>query len=88
MFPTFVIIVEKLFFWCKLRFTPQLEKTMDRAGKADRPVVSVADPDKPSSVVSHTPSVSRPKENAPTELLTNEIIVDQGNSETWMAQCT
>ncbi|XP_034452248.1 Golgi membrane protein 1 isoform X2 [Hippoglossus hippoglossus] len=57
------------------------EKTMDQAGKADRPVVSVADPDKNSTVVSHTPSVSRPKENEPTELLTNEIIVDQGSDD-------
>ncbi|XP_060926890.1 Golgi membrane protein 1 isoform X2 [Limanda limanda] len=56
------------------------EKTTDRAGKADRPVVSVADPDKTSTVVSHTPSVSR-KENEPTELLTNEIIFDQGSDE-------
>ncbi|XP_035022559.1 Golgi membrane protein 1 isoform X2 [Hippoglossus stenolepis] len=57
------------------------EKTMDRAGKADRPIVSVADPEKNSTVVSHTPSVSRPKENEPTELLTNEIIVDQGSDD-------
>ncbi|XP_053276376.1 Golgi membrane protein 1 isoform X1 [Pleuronectes platessa] len=59
----------------------QQEKTMDRTGKADRPVLSVADPEKTSTVVSHTPSVSRLKENEPTELLTNEIIVDQGSDE-------
>lgn len=33
---------------------------------------------KPSLVVSHTPSISQPKANEPTELLTNDIIEEKG----------
>lgn len=55
------------------------EKTVD-TGK-DRPVVSVAEPVKTSTVMSHTPSVSQPTGNEPPELLTNEIIVDQGSDD-------
>ncbi|XP_069379664.1 Golgi membrane protein 1 isoform X2 [Paralichthys olivaceus] len=57
------------------------EKTMDPAVKEERPFVSVADPVKTSTDVSHTPSVSQPKGNEPPELLTNEIIVDQVSEE-------
>nr|XP_019959017.1 PREDICTED: Golgi membrane protein 1 [Paralichthys olivaceus] len=65
----------------KLVVSTQQEKTMDPAVKEERPFVSVADPVKTSTDVSHTPSVSQPKGNEPPELLTNEIIVDQDLEE-------
>ncbi|XP_073321672.1 Golgi membrane protein 1 isoform X3 [Pagrus major] len=50
------------------------------AVKEDGPVM--ADAVKMATVVSHTPSVSQPKENEPPELLTNEIIEDKGPDAT------
>lgn len=55
----------------------QQDNTVDGAVKEDGAVVTVADAVKTATVVSHTPSVSQPKENEPPELLTNEIIVDK-----------
>ncbi|XP_038558960.1 Golgi membrane protein 1 [Micropterus salmoides] len=54
------------------------ENAVTGAVKEDRPVMTVADAVKTSTVVSHRPSLSQPKENEPPELLTNEIIVDKG----------
>lgn len=61
-----------------MMFTPQQENAVDGAVKEDGPAMTRADTVKTSTVVSHTPSVSQPKENEPPELLTNEIIVDKG----------
>ena len=62
-------------------FTPQQENTVDGgAAKVDGPVMLVAETVKAATVVSHTPTFSQPKGNDPPELLTNEIIVDKGNT--------
>lgn len=55
----------------------QQDNTVDGAVKEDGAVVTVADAVKTATVVSHTPSVSEPKENEPPELQTNEIIMDK-----------
>lgn len=57
----------------------QQNDAVDGAVREDGPVMTVADAVNSSAVVSHTPSVSEPKENDPPELLTNEIIVDKGH---------
>ncbi|XP_044051855.1 Golgi membrane protein 1 isoform X2 [Siniperca chuatsi] len=54
------------------------ENAVNEAVKEGGPVMTVAGAVKTSTVVSHTPSLSQPKENEPPELLTNEIIVDKG----------
>ena len=59
-------------------FPPQVDNGVDAAVKQDRPAMTVADSVKTSTVVSHTQSLSQPKENEKSELLTNDIIVDKG----------
>ncbi|XP_037633993.1 Golgi membrane protein 1 [Sebastes umbrosus] len=55
------------------------ENAVDGTAKADGAgVMAGVDAVKTSTVVSHTPSLSQPKENDLPELLTNEIIVDKG----------
>lgn len=55
------------------------ENAVDGTAKEDGAgVMAGVDGVKTSTVVSHTPSLSQPKENDLPELLTNEIIVDKG----------
>lgn len=61
-----------------MMFTPHQENAVDGEVKEDGPVMTKADTVKTSTVVSHISSLSQPKESEPPELLTNEIIVDQG----------
>ncbi|XP_056275478.1 Golgi membrane protein 1 isoform X2 [Pseudoliparis swirei] len=56
--------------------SPQ-ENTVDGPANEGGPVMTEVDAVKTVTVVSHTPSLSQPKENDPPELLTNEIIIDQ-----------
>ncbi|XP_056275477.1 Golgi membrane protein 1 isoform X1 [Pseudoliparis swirei] len=57
--------------------SPQQENTVDGPANEGGPVMTEVDAVKTVTVVSHTPSLSQPKENDPPELLTNEIIIDQ-----------
>ncbi|KAM9360485.1 Golgi membrane protein 1 [Symphorus nematophorus] len=57
----------------------QHDSAVDAAVKEDGPAMTVADAVKTSTVVSHTQSLSQPKEKEPAELLTNEIIVDKAD---------
>lgn len=50
--------------------------TANAAVKEEGPVGTASDPAKVTTLVSHTPIPSQPKGNDPTELMTNEIIVD------------
>lgn len=59
--------------------TSQQENAVDGTAKEDGAgVMAGVDAVKTSTVVSHTPSLSQPKENDLPELLTNEIIVEKG----------
>lgn len=64
--------------WYMIMLIPRQENALDGAVKEDEPVMTVANEVKTSTVVSHTASLSEPKENEPSELLTNDIIVDKG----------
>ncbi|XP_041793079.1 Golgi membrane protein 1 [Chelmon rostratus] len=55
------------------------ENAVNGALKEDGAVITVANAAKSSTVGSHTPSLSQPKDNEPSELLTNDIIVDKGS---------
>ncbi|XP_022054792.1 Golgi membrane protein 1 isoform X1 [Acanthochromis polyacanthus] len=55
----------------------QQENAVDGAVKDSKPVQIVPDGAQPATVVSHTPGLSEPKENEPSELLTNDIIVEK-----------
>ncbi|XP_076010220.1 Golgi membrane protein 1 [Genypterus blacodes] len=48
------------------------------AAVKDGAVITELDANKTTPVLTHTPILSQPKENEPSELLTNEIIVDKG----------
>lgn len=63
-----------------MMFTPRQENAVNGALKEDGAVITVANAAKSSTVGSHTPSLSQPKDNEPSELLTNDIIVDKGKS--------
>lgn len=58
--------------------SPQ-ENAVNEAVKEDGAVITVANAVKTSTVGSHTPSLPQPKDDEPSELLTNEIIVDKGS---------
>lgn len=60
--------------WSMMVFTPHQENTV----KEDGPVMSGPGTVKTATVESRTTSLSQPKGNEPSELLTNEIIVDKG----------
>ncbi|XP_023137926.1 Golgi membrane protein 1 isoform X2 [Amphiprion ocellaris] len=53
------------------------ENAVDGAVKDSKPVKTVPDGVQPATVVSHTPSLSELKGNEPSELLTNDIIVEK-----------
>lgn len=55
------------------------ENAVNGALKEDGAVITVANAVKSSTVGNHTPSLSQPKDNEPSELLTNDIIVDKGS---------
>ncbi|XP_070821568.1 Golgi membrane protein 1 isoform X2 [Chaetodon trifascialis] len=55
------------------------ENAVNGAVKEDGAVITVANAVKTSTVGSHTPSLPQPKGDEPSELLTNEIIVDRGS---------
>lgn len=55
----------------------QQENAVDGAVKDSKPVKTVPDGVQPATVVSHTPGLSEPKGNEPSELLTNDIIVEK-----------
>lgn len=55
----------------------QQENAVDGAVKDSKPVKIVPDGVQPATVVSHTPGLSEPKGNEPSELLTNDIIVEK-----------
>ncbi|XP_059193310.1 Golgi membrane protein 1 isoform X2 [Centropristis striata] len=54
------------------------ENAVAGAAKEDKSVPTAVEAIKTATVVSHTPSLSQPKEDDPPGLLTNEIIVDKG----------
>lgn len=55
----------------------QQENAVDGAVKDSKPVKIVPDGVQPATVVSHTPGLAEPKGNEPSELLTNDIIVEK-----------
>lgn len=55
----------------------QQENAVDGAAKDTKPVKIVPDGVQPATVVSHTPGLSEPKGNEPSELLTNDIILEK-----------
>lgn len=57
--------------------TSQQENAVDGALKDGKPVKTVPDGVQPATVVSHTPGLSEPKGDEPSELLTNDIVVDK-----------
>lgn len=59
--------------------SPQ-ENAVNGAVKEDGAVITVANAVKTSTVGSHTPSLPQPKDDEPSELLTNEIIVGKGSN--------
>lgn len=56
--------------------TPHQENEVKEEG----PVMTGSDTMQTATVENHTTSLSQPKGNEPSELLTNEIIVDKGNN--------
>ena len=64
--------------WFMMVFTPQPEHAVAEASKEDGGVTTGADAVKTETLEGNT-TLSQPNEEDPSELLTNEIVVDKGN---------
>lgn len=58
--------------------TPQQVNVVNGAVTDDGPVIMELDANQTTPALTYTPILSQPKENEPSELLTNEIVVDKG----------